>query len=209
MIASVGMQDADVVNSVSPWIFTVAIVVTLITVFISCSKPGRVAAAISPVEAFRYNEPVDGIVLIQEYIESPESFITRVEFIGGQYFYSVQVDTSEGFELCPADACQIGDLFCPVGEEPKEQRAKFEIVENHDTELLEKYATFLRNSGIDVAGIEFIRNAKGEVFTYDVNTNTNYNSDAEAKEGKFAMLQLAKFLGEELEKVTKQAAKVQ
>ena len=50
------MSDADVVNSVSPWIFTVAIVVTLITVFISCSKPGRVAAAISPVEAFRYNE---------------------------------------------------------------------------------------------------------------------------------------------------------
>ena len=50
------MSDADVVNSVSPWIFVVAIVVTLITVFISCSKPGRVASEISPIEAFRYNE---------------------------------------------------------------------------------------------------------------------------------------------------------
>ena len=151
-----------------------------------------------------YEEPVDGIVLIQEYIESPESYITRVEFIGCEYFYSVQVDTSEGFELCPADVCQIGDLFCPVGEEPKEQRAKFEIVENNETKLLENYANFLKDSGIDVAGIEFIRNAKGEVFTYDVNTNTNYNPDAEAKEEKYAMLQLAKFLGQELEKVTAQ-----
>lgn len=96
--------------------------------------------------------------------------------------------------------------FCPVGEEPKEQRAKFEIVENNETKLLENYAAFLKNSGIDVAGIEFIRNANGEIFTYDVNTNTNYNSDAEAKEGKYAMLQLAKFLGQELNKVKSQTA---
>lgn len=147
-----------------------------------------------------YEPSVDGITLIQEYIQSPGKYITRVEFIGGQYFYSVQVDTSEGFELCPADACQIGDLFCPVGEEPKE-KMKFEIVHNPRTELLEKYASFLKDSGIDVAGIEFIEDANGTTYTYDVNTNTNYNSDAEQKEGQFAMLQLAKFLGEELEKL--------
>lgn len=42
--------------SVSPWIFVVSCVFALITVFISCSKPGRIASKISPVEAFRYNE---------------------------------------------------------------------------------------------------------------------------------------------------------
>ena len=62
-----------------------------------------------------FDEPVDGITLIQEYIKSPEQYITRCEFIGGKFLYAVQVDTSGGFELCPADACNIGDLFCPVG----------------------------------------------------------------------------------------------
>ena len=30
-----------------------------------------------------------------------------LENYGGQFLYAVQVDTSEGFELCPADACRI------------------------------------------------------------------------------------------------------
>ena len=147
----------------------------------------------------KYEEPVDGITLIQQYIQSPDQFITRVEFIGGEYQYSVRVDTSEGFELCPADACQIGDLFCPVGEQPKE-RMKFEIVENPRRELISNYLTFLNANGIDVAGIEFIVDEHGDVYTYDVNTNTNYNADAEAKAGHFNMLQLAKYLGSELTK---------
>lgn len=54
---------------------------------------------------------------------------------------------------------------------------------------------------IAIAGIEFIRNADGEIFTYDINTNTNYNADAEAVVGKYGMLEIAKFLGSELEKL--------
>jgi hypothetical protein len=146
-----------------------------------------------------FEEPVDGITLIQEYIESPESYITRCEFVGGKFLYAVRVDTSEGFELCPADACQIGDLFCPVGEEV-EEKPKFRIVEGFADPIIEKYEAFLKENNIQVAGIEFIRNANGEIFTYDVNTNTNYNADAEKVSGKFGMLRLAKLLGEELER---------
>ena len=40
--------------------------------------------------------------------------ITRAEFIGGQFIYAVEVDTSDGFELCPADACAVGEAFCPA-----------------------------------------------------------------------------------------------
>src|SRR5699024_3106748 len=69
-----------------------------------------------------FEEPVDGITLIQQYIQSPESFITRAEFIGGKFVYAVKVDTSEGFELCPADACRIDDSFCPVGEEEEQPK---------------------------------------------------------------------------------------
>ncbi|MBP1969158.1 hypothetical protein J2Z83_001261 [Virgibacillus natechei] len=152
------------------------------------------------VEGDEFEEPVDGVTLIQEYIESPESFITRCEFVGGKFLYAVRVDTSEGFELCPADACSIEDQF-PAGEEESET-AKFQVREGFDHPVLEKYEQVLAANDIKIAGIEFIQDKNGEIYTYDINTNTNYNSDAEAKSGKFGMLEVAKHLGEELEKVS-------
>lgn len=143
-----------------------------------------------------FDEPVDGITLIQQYIEAPEPYIVRHEFIDGKFFYAVRVDTSEGFELCPADACSIEDRFCPTdGSAPK---AKFEILEDYRPEFIDRYEAFLAENQVKVAGIEAIRDSDGSVYTYDVNTNTNYNSDAEAVAGKFAMLQLAKYLGSQL-----------
>ncbi|MBT9153263.1 MAG: hypothetical protein DDT35_01492 [Firmicutes bacterium] len=143
-----------------------------------------------------YQEPRDGIWLVQEYIEAPEPFITRCEFIGGRFVYAVQVDTSEGFQLCPADACQIGDAFCPA--EGGRARPKFEIITGFADPIIPRYEGFLRANEIAVAGIEFICDAAGRLYTYDINTNTNYNSDAEAAAGIYAMLELARFLGMEL-----------
>ena len=42
--------------------------------------------------------------------------------------------------------------------------------------------------------------ASGIHYSYDVNTNTNYNSIAEKKAGMFGMKQIALFLREELQK---------
>jgi hypothetical protein len=145
-----------------------------------------------------YEPPIDGIQLLQQYIRAPEPLITRAEFIGGRFLYAVQVDTSDGFELCPADQCAVGDAFCPAGEEP---RAKFTIIDDIDAGLRRRCEAFLAGNGIEVAGIEFIRDAEDAVYTYDVNTNTNYNPDAEARAGRSAMTALARFLGGELASV--------
>lgn len=149
------------------------------------------------VDSPAFEEPIDGITLIQEYIQSPDSSITRAEFIGGKFFYAVNVDTSTGFELCPADACQINDLFCPTGE-AVEAKPQFVILEDFQDPIIEQYESFLREAKIDVAGIEFIKDAAGTIYTYDINTNTNYNSDAENRAGKYGMHELAKFLGAQL-----------
>ncbi|WP_064091818.1 ATP-grasp domain-containing protein [Rossellomorea aquimaris] len=146
-----------------------------------------------------FEEPLDGTTLIQEYIKSPDQSITRCEFIGGKFVYAVKVDTSKGFELCPADACQVEDLFCPVGE--KEEKPMFEIIDQFSNEMIDQYESFLKANKIDVAGIEFIQDENGVIYTYDVNTNTNYNKDAEGVYGKFGMLELAKFLGEQLDEI--------
>ncbi len=151
-----------------------------------------------------YETPVDGLHLLQQYIRAPVicpagPLITRAEFIGGRFLYAVEVDTSEGFELCPADQCAIGDAFCPVGEEP---RAKFTIIDDIDAGLKQRYEAFLGANGIEIAGIEFIRDGDGAVYTYDVNTNTNYNPEAEARAGRSALTALARFLGGELARLS-------
>lgn len=140
-----------------------------------------------------FEESIDGLSLIQQYIKSHDGHIVRSEFIGREYFYAVKVDSSDGFELCPADACQIG----PNGEVISEE-SKFSIIDRLPEDQIDGYKAFMNAQGIDVAALEFITDEKGDVYTYDVNTNTNYNEDAEKEAGQFAMLELAKYLKSEL-----------
>jgi hypothetical protein len=148
-----------------------------------------------------YEPPVDGLHLLQQYVRAPVPLITRAEFIGGRFIYAVEVDTSDGFELCPADICTVGDAFCPAGPEADQPRAKFTIIDDIDPALKRRYEAFLSANDIGVAGIEFITDADGTVYTYDVNTNTNYNPDAESRAGRSAMDILARYLGVELSRV--------
>ena len=90
------------------------------------------AALADYLESPDYDSPADGLHLLQQYVYASEPLITRAEFIGGRFMYAVEVDTSEGFELCPADVCAVGDAFCPAGEEP---RAKFTIIDSIDAGL--------------------------------------------------------------------------
>ena len=147
-----------------------------------------------------YEPPVDGLHLLQEYVRARVPLITRAEFVGGRFMYAVEVDTSGGFELCPADACAVGDTACPTTEVP---RAKFTIIDDIDPDLKRRYEAFLAANDIDVAGIEFVTDSAGTVYTYDVNTNTNYNADAESRAGRSAMATLAGYLGAELDRVSR------
>ena len=141
-----------------------------------------------------YQAPIDGVSLLQEYIKAPNQEISRTEFIGGKFMYAVQVDTRDGFELCPADVCQV------EGGEVK-RTEKFKILppsQQPSAELLVKCENVLAANGIEVAAIEFVYNAAGQPFAYDLNTNTNYNDDAEQQAGIYGMQRLAHFLGQQL-----------
>ncbi|MBR0674173.1 ATP-grasp domain-containing protein [Neoroseomonas soli] len=146
----------------------------------------RIAASEDP-----YALPRDGIWLVQRYIAAPEPFITRAEFIGGKFLYAVRVDTSEGFELCPADACAMPEgAACPAVA-PGE---KFRIVEGFNHPLIPRMESFLAANGVGVGAIEFVTDAAGNTFAYDVNTNTNYNAEAEKRAGVSAPLAVARYL---------------
>ena len=149
------------------------------------------------LESVNFENSIDGISILQEYIEADPKVIHRVEFINSKFFYAVQVDASESFELCPADACNIEEQFCPTNPDGN----KFMILKDYKNADLAKYEKFLKENDIEVAGIEYIIGPDGSHYTYDVNTNTNYNSIAEKNAGLFGMKQIAKFLGEELKKI--------
>ncbi|GGK55499.1 ATP-grasp domain-containing protein [Salinarimonas ramus] len=146
-----------------------------------------------------FEEPIDGITLVQRYVKAPAPFVTRLEFVGGRFLYAVRVDTSEGFELCPADACAIedvresaaiGDAACPAVA-PAE---KFSIVPGYDIPEIPALERFLEANGVGIAGIEVIEDEAGTCYVYDVNTNTNYNPQAEARAGLFGMRAIARHL---------------
>jgi hypothetical protein len=150
------------------------------------------AAVAEHVGSSDFEESRDGITLVQQYITAPAPFITRAEFVGGRLLYAVRVDTSQGFELCPADACQSETVAsaCPTvvaGD-------KFQILPTFEHPLLPAWQASLAANDIDIAGVEFIIDAAGRAFTYDINTNTNYNPDAEAKDGRSGMRATAAYL---------------
>ena len=139
------------------------------------------------------DEPADHTWLLQEYVQPAEGFITRVEIVGGVFLYALKADTSRGFELCPADACEVHDEFCPAGPHAA---PIFDYRPDIDEGLVGRYLAFARAWGIEIAGFEFIEAVDGRVVTYDVNTNTNYNSVVEERAGRSGPREVARFLGQ-------------
>ena len=146
-------------------------------------------------------ESIDGIWLAQEYVKPANGRVVRAEFVGGEFLYAVSIDASNGFELCPADACNLEDAFCPA--ESTNDTSKFIVLDDYENEDLIIYSQFLKANDIGIGALEYVEAADGKRVVYDVNTNTNYNSGAELKFGnqKQGMFEIAKYLGLELEKI--------
>ena len=86
----------------------------------------------SYVSSKDFEPSIDGVTLLQDYIDAKPKIITRVEFVNSKFIYAVEVDASDGFELCPACSDEPADApetqffgeACPtIGN-------KFRIVKN-------------------------------------------------------------------------------
>jgi hypothetical protein len=143
------------------------------------------------VDSGEFSGSADGVVVVQEYIRSPEPFITRCEFVGGELVYALASRPDGGFNLCPTDICMVPGV-------PADDGPRFRIREGFSHPIIATYQRFLRQHGIEVAAVEFITDDAGRPFTYDLNINTNYNADAERAAGKSGMRAIARFLSDEL-----------
>lgn len=129
---------------------------------------------------------IDQTALVQEYLPARDGHIVRVEILNGEFLYAIKVypKPGEGFNLCPADICQIDDQIiplsteaCPVDAVPK-LGLKVEAAHPSRT-IIENVKRILREAHIDVGGVEYLVNDRdGEVYYYDVNALSNFVSDA-------------------------------
>jgi hypothetical protein len=138
-------------------------------------------------------DSADGLYVIQEYVESSDPFITRAEFVGGEFLYALRSATGHGFNLCPADT------DCAAPGRSLAGRPRFRIETDFDHPILDAYRRFLKHHQVEIAAVEFIVDHAGNPYTYDLNINTNYNAEAEADAGRSGMDAIAAFVGRELE----------
>jgi len=153
------------------------------------------------VSSADFESAADGITLLQEYLRAAQPRITRTEVVGGEFIYAITADTElGGFQLCPADACAVGEA--PGAPE----RSLFALREAFDHPVIGKYLDFARWHGIEIAGFEFIETQDGRLVTYDINTNTNYNQEIEAVAPRSAQRAVAAFLAKLLDEEMGRAA---
>lgn len=142
------------------------------------------------VASDEFEEPVDGITLLQEYVPPADGTITRVETVGYDYVYAITADAARGgFQLCPADACELDEHG-----RPKPEVSLFALRAGFADSIIDRLLDFARKYQLEVAGFELIESADGRLVVYDVNTNTNYNPDVEAVAPRSGPAEIARYL---------------
>jgi len=126
---------------------------------------------------------IDGVALVQECAPLRGGHITRVETLGGNYLYAINVFPAVGsFDLCPADACQTtGGVelvrgACAIDAPKTGLRVE---AATPPAEIIEQVETISRAARLDVGGIEYLVDDRdGQHYFYDVNALSNFVADA-------------------------------
>src|SRR6266849_4706515 len=155
--------------------------------------------ALSAAEANRLSFGIDNTALVQEFFTARDGVITRVEVLGGEYLYAIQIHiTGDTFDLCPADICkntkgeELARPACPI-DAPKSGLT----VEAYEPprRIIEEVERIMEVAGIEVGGIEYaIDDRTGRLLYYDINALSNFVSDPERVIGFNPYARLADYL---------------
>jgi glutathione synthase/RimK-type ligase-like ATP-grasp enzyme len=122
----------------------------------------------------------DHTVLLQEFIEAEGGAIVRIEVLDGRFLYAIRiVRDATGFNLCPADLCQVPPT--PSGGAcPADAAAMLEVARHEPPPDAIAHAIALtRAASIDVGGVEYLVSREdGRIYFYDVNATSNFVANA-------------------------------
>ena len=111
---------------------------------------------------------IDHIGLVQECLPARGDHICRVEILGGQVLYGIRLPvSSESFNYCPADGCNI--------ENPELAVEAF----SPPAEIVEDVSQILAAAGVDLGSVEYlVSDRDGRAYYYDINPLSNFVADA-------------------------------
>jgi hypothetical protein len=124
----------------------------------------------------------DHVALLQEFVEAEGGAIVRIEVLDGRFLYAIRiVRGAAGFNLCPADICQVPPATnlaaCPVDAPATLSVSRHEP----PAEAIKQAVALARAASIDVGGIEYlVGRDDGLIYFYDVNATSNFVANAPA-----------------------------
>lgn len=126
---------------------------------------------------------IDHVTLVQELVPYTDGHITRVETLGGEFLYAINVYPGEdSFNLCPADACQttegvsLSRSACALDAPKNGMRVEGFTPPR---EIVEQVEAIAREVELDVGGIEYMIDQRdGKHYFYDINALSNFVADA-------------------------------
>jgi hypothetical protein len=117
----------------------------------------------------------DATALVQEHLPAADESIVRIEILGGRFLYAIRIRlVPGGFNLCPADYCELPGVADGVS-------GRGLPIEAYDppAELVDGAKRILAGAGMDLGGVEYLVNARdGRPYFYDVNALSNFVADA-------------------------------
>jgi hypothetical protein len=125
---------------------------------------------------------IDQIALVQELIPARGGHITRVETLGGKFLYAIDIFTSsENFNLCPAEICQIEGVAAFLEDEHIDApKAGLKVDAcTPPGSAIKAVENIVTGASIDVGGVEYITDDRdGRLVFYDINALSNFVADA-------------------------------
>ena len=122
---------------------------------------------------------LDYTAVVQEYHPPRGSSIVRVEVLDSRFLYAIRIhnDPSQGFNLCPADICQVEDAELPNVMGTKKP-LRIEAAEP-PAWVVDAVLRVCEAGGLDIGGVEYLESERdGQVYLYDVNALSNFVTDA-------------------------------
>lgn len=129
---------------------------------------------------------LDDTALVQEFLPAEGGHITRLEILQHELLYAIEITPprDHGFNLCPADICQVDDRQSAISNQqslevcPAKPAMQIEAT-SAPADVVGLALAISRHAGLDVCGIEYLVDARdGRPYFYDVNALSNFVTDA-------------------------------
>ena len=127
---------------------------------------GSSAELANAIRAGTIPESIDKVLLLQDYVPARGGTILRIETLGGQFLYALEVESGgDSFDLCPADACLV---------QPGRAAIAMKAV-TPPSEIILAAERIAQAAGLDVGGVEVVIDDRdGTPRFYDVNALSNF-----------------------------------